>query len=91
MCLGVPGKIMEIYQDGNLKMGRVSFDGVLMNVCLETTPEAKVGEYVIVHAGFALSILNEAEAQETLKMLQEMEALQAQEDKKKMGKNGFQV
>ena len=83
MCLGVPGKIVEIYQDGNLKMGRVSFDGVLMNVCLETTPEAKVGEYAIVHAGFALSILNEAEAQETLKMLQEMETLQAQEDKKK--------
>jgi hydrogenase expression/formation protein HypC len=83
MCLGVPGKIEEIYQDGNLKMGRVSFDGVLMNVCLETTPEAKVGEYAIVHAGFALSILNEAEAQETLKMLREMETLQAQEDKKK--------
>jgi hydrogenase expression/formation protein HypC len=83
MCLGVPGKIEEIYQDGNLKMGRVSFDGVLINVCLETTPDAKVGEYAIVHAGFALSKLNEAEAQETLKMLQEMETLQAQEDKKK--------
>jgi hydrogenase expression/formation protein HypC len=86
MCLGVPGKIEEIYQDGTLKMGRVSFDGVLMNVCLETTPDAKVGEYAIVHAGFALSLLNEAEAQETLTMLQEMEALQAQEDKKNMGK-----
>ena len=85
MCLGIPGKIVEIYQDGNLKMGRVSFDGVLMNVCLETTPEAKVGEYAIVHAGFALSILNEAEAQETLKMLREMEVLQAQEEKKKKG------
>jgi hydrogenase expression/formation protein HypC len=75
MCLGIPGKIVEIYQDGNLKMGRVSFDGVLMNVCLETTPEAKVGEYAIVHAGFALSILNEAEAQE----------------KRKRVNNGFQV
>jgi hydrogenase expression/formation protein HypC len=85
MCLGVPGKIVEIYQDGNLKMGKVSFDGILMNVCLETTPEAKVGEYAIVHAGFALSILNEAEAQETLEMLREMEALQAQEEKKKKG------
>jgi hydrogenase expression/formation protein HypC len=85
MCLGIPGKIVEIYQDGNLKMGRVSFDGVLMNVCLETTPEAKVGEYAIVHAGFALSILNEAEAQETLKILREMEVLQAQEEKKKKG------
>jgi hydrogenase expression/formation protein HypC len=85
MCLGVPGKIVEIYQDGNLKMGKVSFDGVLLNVCLETTPDAKVGEYAIVHAGFALSLLNETEAQETLKMLQEMETLQAQEDKKKKG------
>ena len=84
MCLGVPGKIEEIYQDGNLKMGKVNFDGVSMNVCLETTPEAKVGDYAIVHAGFALSLLNEAEAQETLKMLKEMEALQAQEEKKKM-------
>jgi hydrogenase expression/formation protein HypC len=85
MCLGVPGKIEEIYRDGNLKMGKVNFDGVSMSVCLETTPEAKVGDYAIVHAGFALSLLNEAEAQETLKMLKEMEALQAQEEKKKMG------
>ena len=85
MCLGIPGKIEEIYQDGNLKMGKVNFDGVSMNVCLETTPEAKVGDYAIVHAGFAISLLNEAEAQETLKMLEEMEALQAQEEKKKMG------
>ena len=85
MCLGIPGKIEEIYQDGNLKMGKVNFDGVAMNVCLETTPEAKVGDYAIVHAGFAISLLNEAEAQETLKMLKEMEALQAEEEKKKMG------
>ena len=85
MCLGIPGKIEEIYQDGILKMGKVNFDGVFMDVCLETTPEAKVGDYAIVHAGFALSLLNEAEAQETLKMLKEMEALQAEEDKKKMG------
>ena len=66
-------------------MGKVNFDGVSMSVCLETTPEAKVGDYAIVHAGFAISLLNEAEAQETLKMLKEMEALQAQEEKKKMG------
>ena len=85
MCLGVPGKIEEIYQDGNLKMGKVNFDGVSMSVCLETTPEAKVGDYAIVHAGFALSLLNEVEAQETLKILKEMEALQAEEEKKKMG------
>ena len=84
MCLGIPGKIEEIYQDGILKMGKINFDGVLMNVCLETTPEARVGDYAIVHAGFAISLLNEGEAQETLKMLKEMEALQSQEDKKKL-------
>jgi hydrogenase expression/formation protein HypC len=82
MCLGIPGKIEETYQDGNLKMGRVNFDGVSMPVCLETTPEAKVGDYAIVHAGFSLSLLNESEALETLKMIKEMEALQAEEDRK---------
>ncbi len=82
MCLGIPGKIEEIYQDGNLKMGKVNFEGVTMPVCLETTPEARVGDFAIVHAGFALSLLSEEDAQETLKMLKEMEALQAEEDRK---------
>jgi hydrogenase expression/formation protein HypC len=82
MCLGIPGKIEEIYQDGNLKMGKVNFEGVTMPVCLETTPEAKVGDYAIVHAGFSLSLLSEADAMETLKMFKEMEALQAEEDRK---------
>lgn len=82
MCLGIPGKIEEIYQDGNLKMGRVNFEGVTMPVCLETTPEAKEGDYAIVHAGFALSLLSEEDAQETLRMLKEMEAMQAEEDRK---------
>jgi len=82
MCLGIPGKIEEIFQDGNLKMGKINFEGVTMPVCLETTPEAKVGDYAIVHAGFALSLLSEEDAQETLKMLKEMEALQDEEDRK---------
>ena len=82
MCLGIPGKIEEIYQDGNLKMGKVNFEGVTMPVCLETTPDAKIGDYAIVHAGFALSLLSKEYAQETLKMLKEMEALQAEEDRK---------
>lgn len=82
MCLGIPGKIEKIYQDGNLKMGRVNFEGVTMTVCLETTPDARVGDYAIVHAGFALSLLSEEDAQETLKMLKDMEALQAEEDRK---------
>jgi len=89
MCLGIPGKIEEIYQDGNLKMGKVNFEGVTMAVCLETTPEANVGDYVIVHAGFALNILNEAEALETLKLIEEMENLQAEQDPKSNNVIGF--
>ncbi len=72
MCLGIPGKIEEIYFDGKLKMGKINFDGVTMQACLETTPDAKVGDYVIVHAGFAISQLDESEAQETLALLREL-------------------
>jgi hydrogenase expression/formation protein HypC len=90
MCLGIPGRIEEIYKDGSLLMGKVSFDGVTMPVCLETTPEAGVGDYAIVHAGFSLSLLNELEAVETLKMIREMEALQAEEDRKTRTSDGSQ-
>jgi len=72
MCLGIPGKIENIYYDGKLKMGKINFDGVTMQACLETTPDAQVGDYVIVHAGFAISQLNETEAQETLTLLREL-------------------
>ncbi len=72
MCLGVPGKITEIYSLNNLRMCKVDFGGVIREVCLEALPEAKIGEYTIVHAGFALNILSEEEAQETLKALNEL-------------------
>lgn len=75
MCLGVPGKIVEIYTDRGLRMCKVDFGGVLREVCIETLSDVKVGDYTIVHAGFALSILNEAEAQETLDLLREMSML----------------
>ena len=75
MCLGIPGKIETIFQDGQIKMGKVNFEGIQMDVCLETTPEADVGDYVIVHAGLAISVLDEAEAQETLKMFEEIKQL----------------
>lgn len=80
MCLGIPGKIEEISNENQLKMGKVNFEGVTMQVCLEATPEAKVGDYVIVHAGFAISQLDEQEAMETLKTLREIEALQTKLD-----------
>ncbi len=72
MCLGVPGRIEQIYQKDGLKMARVDFGGVSREVCLDYVPEAKVGEYCIVHVGFAISLLSEAEARETLALLDEI-------------------
>jgi hydrogenase expression/formation protein HypC len=72
MCLGVPGKILEIYTAEGLRMGKVDFGGVKREACLEYVPEAEVGDYVIVHVGFAISMLSEREAQETLDMLQDI-------------------
>ncbi len=74
MCLSIPGKIVEIYNDGSLLMGRVDFGGVLKEVCLDYVPEAKTGQYVLIHVGFAISLLDEDEAQETLDILREMAA-----------------
>lgn len=63
MCLAIPGKIVEVLDaDPLMRMGRVNFGGVVKEVCLAYVPEATTGEYVIVHAGFAISRLNEAEA-----------------------------
>ncbi len=72
MCLGVPGKIIEIYTSGGLRMGKVDFGGVVREACLETIPEAQVGDYTIIHAGFALNLLSEEDALETLDLLREM-------------------
>ncbi|MBS3753004.1 MAG: HypC/HybG/HupF family hydrogenase formation chaperone, partial [Anaerolineales bacterium] len=72
MCLGVPGKIIEIYQAQGLKMGKVDFSGVTREACLEHVPEAEVGDYAVVHVGFAISLLSEEEAQETINLLREI-------------------
>ena len=81
MCLGIPGKIKKIYQKDSTRMGVVDFSGVELDVCLEAVPEAEAGNYVIVHAGFAISTLSEDEAQETLDLFDQIDALQAEEDK----------
>jgi hydrogenase expression/formation protein HypC len=74
MCLGVPGKVLSIESNSiGMTMGKVSFGGVAKEVCLAYVPEAQVGDYVIVHAGFALSKLDETEAQEVFAALQEFE------------------
>lgn len=71
MCLALPGKILAIREEADLQMGEVDFSGVKKSVCLVYTPEAKVGDYVIVHVGFAISILNETQAQYTLELINE--------------------
>jgi hydrogenase expression/formation protein HypC len=77
MCLGVPGKILEITPSPlGMTMGKVSFGGVAKEVCLAYTPEVEVGDYVIVHAGFALNKLNEQEAEEVFVLLREMGELE---------------
>jgi hydrogenase expression/formation protein HypC len=73
MCLGVPGKIVDIYQKNGLSMGKVDFGGgVMRETCLAYVPEAQIGEYTIIHVGFALHILSETEALETLALLTEI-------------------
>jgi len=73
MCLAVPAKILEIYERDNLKMAKVDFGGARREACLDYVPEAKVGDYCIIHVGFAISLLSEVEAQETLAMLKEID------------------
>jgi hydrogenase expression/formation protein HypC len=72
MCLAVPGKILEIYDREGLRMGRLDFGGVLREACLTYVPEARVGDYGIVHVGFVLNLLSEAEAQATLETLRQI-------------------
>jgi hydrogenase expression/formation protein HypC len=74
MCLAVPGKIIEIYESAGLKMGKVDFGGVTREACLAYVPEAKIGDYTIIHVGFALNLLDEAEALETLRLFDEISA-----------------
>jgi hydrogenase expression/formation protein HypC len=76
MCLGIPGKIKEIYTQENTRMGKVDFNGVELEACLEAVPEANVGDYVIVHAGFAISVMSETDAKETLDILNQLDTIQ---------------
>ena len=76
MCLAIPGKLLEIAVDGNgVRMGRANFGGIVKQVCLEYTPEVETGDYVLVHVGFALSKVDEAEAARTYALLEEMNQL----------------
>ncbi len=73
MCLAVPGKIVDIFEADGLKMAKVDFGGVFRETCLEYVPEAKVGEYCVIHVGFAISLMNETDAMETLDLLRQID------------------
>jgi hydrogenase expression/formation protein HypC len=75
MCLGIPGRVAETYREHDVLMGKVDFGGVSKRVCLEHVPEVNIGEYVLVHVGFALNILDETEARRVFEFLDTMNQL----------------
>jgi hydrogenase expression/formation protein HypC len=76
MCLAIPGKLIEVQTgEAGMRMGRANFGGITKQVCLEYTPDAKIGEYVLVHVGFAIGTVDEAEAARTFAALKELEQL----------------
>ena len=82
MCLGVPGKVLTVEENAQgMAMGMVSFGGVNKEICLAYVPEAKAGDHVIVHAGFAISIVSEQEAEETFEILRQMGELAELEER----------
>lgn len=72
MCLGIPGRVQEIYEADGVRMGKVNFGGIVKEVCLDYVPEIAVGDYTIVHVGFAITRIDEASAQESLRLFQEL-------------------
>ncbi len=79
MCLAIPGKLVEIFDEGGLKMGRLDYDGTVNRVCLEYVPEIEIGQYALVHAGFAISILDEEEAFRSLETWRDFNRLREKE------------
>ena len=75
MCLGIPGRVVETYREHDVLMCKVDFSGVVKRVCLEHVPGVRVGEYVLVHVGFALNTIDEAEARRVFDFLDEMKQL----------------
>jgi hydrogenase expression/formation protein HypC len=72
MCLGVPGKVIEVFDEEGLRMGTVDFGGIRRRACLEYAPEVDVGSYVVIHVGFAISVVDEEEAARSYELLAEM-------------------
>jgi len=78
MCLAIPGKILESAEQNGLRIGRVQFGGITRQISLDFVPEAQVGDYVMVHVGFAISRVDSDEAERTYRLLEEMGALEAE-------------
>ena len=76
MCLGIPGKVVRTFREHDVLMGKVDFSGVTKQVCLEHVPDVQIGQYVLVHVGFALSKIDEAEAQVVFDFLDQMNQLE---------------
>lgn len=76
MCLSIPGEVLDISFEGEIKMGKVNFAGIGKQVCLQYLPDVKVGDYVLVHVGFAIAVVQEEEAAKTLALLREMGEVQ---------------
>lgn len=72
MCLAIPGKIVEIYEQDGLRMGKLDFGGTIRKACLEYVAEARVGQYALIHVGFALTTIEEDEAARTFRLLESM-------------------
>ncbi|MCU1269399.1 MAG: hydrogenase assembly chaperone hypC/hupF [Acidobacteriaceae bacterium] len=75
MCLAIPGKVLEEFDRGGIRMAKVQFGGIVREASLDYTPEAAVGDFVLVHVGFAISIVNAEEAARTYQLLEEMDQL----------------
>lgn len=80
MCLGVPGKVLEIHQNDPLPMGKVEFGGITKDICLAYLPDVEVGDYVLVHVGFAISKMDETEAQEVFSYIRQIGELSELEE-----------
>lgn len=75
MCLGIPGRVLEVYETDGIRMGKMEFAGVVKEACLAYLPEVGVGDYAIVHVGFAITQVDEASARETLALFAAMGTL----------------
>jgi len=75
MCLGIPGRVIRTYREHDVLMGKIDFSGVTKQVCLEHVPQVQVGQYVLVHVGFALSAIDEVEAARVFDFLKSMDQL----------------